>query len=153
MPILLKSDQYTSREEAVEEMKDCRSTVHPCHRLTEVHKPHKVTKRPMDDQKAYLCISKPLLMATKASQRGLIFRSEFDTCPTDAISNDINNPKSIDVTTSPSIDNGLVSEQKEFDVFWWKEEEKLEEEEKDQGRFSVIIDSSLPRWCQKIQNA
>ncbi|KAF3545221.1 hypothetical protein DY000_02008319 [Brassica cretica] len=60
----------------------------------------------------------------EASQRGLIFRSEIDTCPTDAISNDINNPASIDATTSPSIDattspsieNGRISEQKEFDV-------------------------------------
>ncbi|KAF3574799.1 hypothetical protein F2Q69_00059727 [Brassica cretica] len=34
MPILLKSGQSASREEAVEEMKDCRSTVHPCHRST-----------------------------------------------------------------------------------------------------------------------
>ncbi|KAF2535146.1 hypothetical protein F2Q70_00004515 [Brassica cretica] len=30
IPILLKSGQSASREEAVEEMKDCRSTVHPC---------------------------------------------------------------------------------------------------------------------------
>ena len=44
--------------------------------------------------------------------------------PTDAISNDINNPASIDAitypsidaTTSPSIENGRVSRQKEFDV-------------------------------------
>ncbi|KAF3547377.1 hypothetical protein DY000_02007302 [Brassica cretica] len=36
---------------------------------------------------------------------------------------------------------------------WGKEEEELEEEEKDQGRFSVVIDSSLLRWCQKIQSA
>ncbi|KAG5375438.1 hypothetical protein IGI04_040034 [Brassica rapa subsp. trilocularis] len=34
MPVLLKSGQSASREEAVEEMKDCRSTVHPCHRST-----------------------------------------------------------------------------------------------------------------------
>ncbi|KAF2615745.1 hypothetical protein F2Q70_00011185 [Brassica cretica] len=34
MPILLKSGQSASREEPVEEMKDCRSTVHPCHRST-----------------------------------------------------------------------------------------------------------------------
>ncbi|KAF2607665.1 hypothetical protein F2Q68_00045064 [Brassica cretica] len=52
----------------------------------------------------------------EASQRGLIFRSEIDTCPTDAISNDINKPTSIDATTSPSIDTGRVSEKKEFEV-------------------------------------
>ena len=33
-------------------------------RPTEAQKPHKVTKIPMEDQKPYLCISKPLLMAT-----------------------------------------------------------------------------------------
>ncbi|KAF3581410.1 hypothetical protein DY000_02031162 [Brassica cretica] len=48
--------------------------------------------------------------------------------------------------------------------FWWRnhhtiiqdwgiEEEELEKEEKDQGRFSVIIDSLLLRWCQEIQSA
>ncbi|KAF2566043.1 hypothetical protein F2Q68_00026719 [Brassica cretica] len=34
MPGLLKCGQSASREEAVEEMKDCRSTKHPCHRST-----------------------------------------------------------------------------------------------------------------------
>ncbi|KAF3597458.1 hypothetical protein DY000_02021707 [Brassica cretica] len=34
MLVLLKSGQSASREEAVEEMKDCRSTVHPCRRST-----------------------------------------------------------------------------------------------------------------------
>ncbi|KAF3486294.1 hypothetical protein F2Q69_00052972 [Brassica cretica] len=34
MLVLLKSGQSVSREEAVEEMKDCRSTVHPCCRST-----------------------------------------------------------------------------------------------------------------------
>ncbi|KAF3583869.1 hypothetical protein F2Q69_00028371 [Brassica cretica] len=53
---------------------------------------------------------------TEASQRALIFRSEIDTCPTNAISNDIDKPALIDITTSPSIDTGRVSEQKEFDV-------------------------------------
>ncbi|KAF3560273.1 hypothetical protein F2Q69_00013040 [Brassica cretica] len=68
----------------------------------------------------------------EASQRGLRFRDEVDKGPTeassidtdqipsndttDAISNDINKPTSIDATTSPSIDTGRVSEQKEFDV-------------------------------------
>ena len=32
MLVLLKSGQSASREKVVEEMKDCRSTVHPCHR-------------------------------------------------------------------------------------------------------------------------
>ncbi|WZZ32564.1 hypothetical protein YC2023_015965 [Brassica napus] len=68
----------------------------------------------------------------EASQRGLRFRDEVDKGPseaasidtdrilsndtTDAISNNINNPTSIDVATSPSLDTGRVSEQKEFDV-------------------------------------
>ncbi|KAF3579380.1 hypothetical protein DY000_02031149 [Brassica cretica] len=34
MPVLLKSGQSASREQAVEEMKDCRSMKHPCHRST-----------------------------------------------------------------------------------------------------------------------
>ena len=34
MHVLLKSGQSASQEEAVEEMKDCRSTVHPCRRST-----------------------------------------------------------------------------------------------------------------------
>ncbi|KAF2561552.1 hypothetical protein F2Q70_00017785 [Brassica cretica] len=34
MPVLLKSGQCASQEEAVEEMKDCRSTVHPCRQST-----------------------------------------------------------------------------------------------------------------------
>ncbi|KAF3534259.1 hypothetical protein DY000_02040046 [Brassica cretica] len=34
MPVLLKSGQSASREKVVEEMKNCRSTVHPCHRST-----------------------------------------------------------------------------------------------------------------------
>uniref|UniRef100_A0A0D3BHK3 Uncharacterized protein n=1 Tax=Brassica oleracea var. oleracea TaxID=109376 RepID=A0A0D3BHK3_BRAOL len=79
----------------------------------------------------------------EVSQRGLIFRSEIDTCPTDAISNDINNPASIDATTSPSIDattspsieNGRVSEQKEFDVC------------------GNLFDGETTIWCQEIQIA
>ncbi|KAF3587014.1 hypothetical protein F2Q69_00027218 [Brassica cretica] len=35
IPVLLKSGQSALREKAVEEMKDCRSMVHPCHRSTE----------------------------------------------------------------------------------------------------------------------
>ncbi|KAF2609099.1 hypothetical protein F2Q68_00044061 [Brassica cretica] len=34
MPVLLNSGQSSSGEKVVEEMKDCRSTVHPCHRST-----------------------------------------------------------------------------------------------------------------------
>ncbi|KAF3576391.1 hypothetical protein DY000_02032083 [Brassica cretica] len=60
----------------------------------------------------------------EASQRELLFRDEVDKGPGEAASidtdripsNDINNQASIDATTSPSIDTGRVSEQKEFDV-------------------------------------
>uniref|UniRef100_A0A0D3BVA3 Uncharacterized protein n=1 Tax=Brassica oleracea var. oleracea TaxID=109376 RepID=A0A0D3BVA3_BRAOL len=60
----------------------------------------------------------------KASQRGLRFRDEVDKGPEEATSvdtdripsNDTNKPASIDITTSPSIDTGRISEQKEFDV-------------------------------------
>ncbi|KAF2583056.1 hypothetical protein F2Q68_00005424 [Brassica cretica] len=60
----------------------------------------------------------------EASQRGLRFRDEVDkgsaevaSIDTDRIpSNDTNKPASIDATTSPSIDTGRVSWQKEFDV-------------------------------------
>ena len=37
--------------------------------------------------------------------------------------------------------------------FWGKEDEELEKEKKDQGWSLVIIDSSLLRWYQKVQNA
>ncbi|CAN7066059.1 unnamed protein product, partial [Brassica rapa subsp. trilocularis] len=66
------------------------------------------------------------------SQRGLQFKDEVDKIPaeaasintdqipsndtTDAISNDINKPASIDSTTSPSINTRRISEQKEFDM-------------------------------------
>ncbi|KAF2594065.1 hypothetical protein F2Q70_00043388 [Brassica cretica] len=60
----------------------------------------------------------------EASQRGLRFRDEIDKDPAEAASidtdqipsNDINKPASIDITTSPSIDTGRVSELKKFDV-------------------------------------
>ncbi|KAF3492552.1 hypothetical protein DY000_02052931 [Brassica cretica] len=60
----------------------------------------------------------------EASQRGLRYREEVGKGPTEAASidtdripsNGINKPASIDATTSPSIDTGRVSEQKEFDV-------------------------------------
>ena len=60
----------------------------------------------------------------EASQRGLRFRDEVDKGPTEAASidtgwipsNDTNKPASIDAITSPSIDTGRISEQKEFDV-------------------------------------
>uniref|UniRef100_M4FHY9 Uncharacterized protein n=1 Tax=Brassica campestris TaxID=3711 RepID=M4FHY9_BRACM len=112
----------------------------------------------------------------EASQRGLRFRDEVDKSPAEAISidtdqipsNDINKPASINANPSPSIDSGRVSEQKEFNVCgnlrdvnttmrsdksWGKEEEELEEEKKDQGWSSGIIDPSLLRLCQKIQSA
>ncbi|KAF2547476.1 hypothetical protein F2Q70_00021935 [Brassica cretica] len=41
----------------------------------------------------------------------------------------------------------------EMKDYWGKEEEELEEEEKDQGRFLAIIDPPLLRWCQEIQSA
>ncbi|KAF2536237.1 hypothetical protein F2Q68_00021106 [Brassica cretica] len=73
-----------------------------------------------------------MIISIEASQRGLRFRDEVDKGPTeaasidtdqipsndttDAISNDINKSALIDATTTPSIDTGHVSEQKEFDV-------------------------------------
>ncbi|WZZ03209.1 hypothetical protein YC2023_089130 [Brassica napus] len=112
----------------------------------------------------------------EASQRGLRFRDDLDKGPAEAISidtdqipsNDINKPASIDANPSPSIESGRVSEQKEFNVCgnlrdvdttirsvksWRKEEEELEEEKKDQGSSSGIIDPSLLRLCQKIHSA
>ncbi|KAF3533899.1 hypothetical protein DY000_02040942 [Brassica cretica] len=60
----------------------------------------------------------------EASQRGLRFRDEFDKDPAEATSvdtdriplNDTNKPASIDSITSPSVETGRISEQKEFDV-------------------------------------
>ncbi|KAF2556915.1 hypothetical protein F2Q68_00017581 [Brassica cretica] len=60
----------------------------------------------------------------EAFQRGLQFRDEVDKGPAEAASvdtdripsNDTNKQTSIDITTSPSIDTGRISEQKEFDV-------------------------------------
>ncbi|KAF3576608.1 hypothetical protein DY000_02032672 [Brassica cretica] len=60
----------------------------------------------------------------EAFQRGLRFRDEVDNGPAEASSidtdripsNNTNKPASIDATTSPSIDTGRVSKQKEFDV-------------------------------------
>ncbi|KAF3532904.1 hypothetical protein DY000_02040727 [Brassica cretica] len=60
----------------------------------------------------------------EASQRGLRFRDEVNKGPEEATlidtdqipSKDINKSASIDATTSPSIDTGRVSEQKEFDM-------------------------------------
>ncbi|WZZ88408.1 hypothetical protein YC2023_116987 [Brassica napus] len=76
----------------------------------------------------------------EASQRGLRFRDEVDkglaeaasidsdqipsNDTTYAISNDMNKPASIDATTSPSIDTGHVSEQKEFNVSYARFTEK-----------------------------
>ncbi|KAG5400036.1 hypothetical protein IGI04_014643 [Brassica rapa subsp. trilocularis] len=98
----------------------------------------------------------------EASQRGLRFRDEVDKDPAEAAlidtdqipSNDINKPASIDTTSSPSIDtrSGWRNHHAIRQV-WGKEEEELEEEKKDQGEFSVFIDSSLLRWCQETQSA
>ncbi|KAF3608590.1 hypothetical protein DY000_02048866 [Brassica cretica] len=80
---------------------------------------HKRVKRIHDPVKIVVpCVH------VEASQRGLRFRDEVDKGPAETISidtdripsNDINKPASIDATTSPSIDIGRVSEQKEFDV-------------------------------------
>ncbi|KAF2606752.1 hypothetical protein F2Q68_00044152 [Brassica cretica] len=79
-------------------------------------------------------------MYAVASKRGLRYRSDIGNIPTKTIS--------IDTTTSSSVDTRCVSEQKEFEVYrnifdggtlarqisLGKEEEKLEEEKKDQGR-------------------
>uniref|UniRef100_M4FFL1 Uncharacterized protein n=1 Tax=Brassica campestris TaxID=3711 RepID=M4FFL1_BRACM len=122
-------------------------------------------------------------MYVEASQKGMRFRDEVDNCPAEIPSSDINRTKWIDTIISSSIDTGQIpsidtlreSEQKEFEVCqnlfdrgttmrsdksggkkrrnWGKEEAELEEEEKDQGRSSVIIDSPLLRWCQKTQSA
>ena len=112
----------------------------------------------------------------EASQRGLRFRDEVDKGPTEAASkdtnripsNDINKPSSIDAITSPSIDTGRISEQKEFDVCGnrfdgetttrsdksgGKKLRNWKKKKKDQGRSSGIIDPSLLRWCQEIQSA
>ena len=78
MPVVLKSGQSASREKAVEEMKDCRSTVHPCHRSTVMPerglsifydrlKPrsnHKLPEYPWTTWNPIYVISKPLLTAT-----------------------------------------------------------------------------------------
>uniref|UniRef100_A0A0D3BH83 Uncharacterized protein n=1 Tax=Brassica oleracea var. oleracea TaxID=109376 RepID=A0A0D3BH83_BRAOL len=60
----------------------------------------------------------------EASQRGLRFRDKVDKGPVEAASidtdripsNETKKLASIDATTSPSIDTGRVSEQKEFNV-------------------------------------
>ena len=56
-------------------------------------------------------------MYAVASQRGLRFRGDFDKGPTEAVSNDINKPASIDTTSSSSIDIHRVSERIEFKVY------------------------------------
>ncbi|KAF3591552.1 hypothetical protein DY000_02022332 [Brassica cretica] len=56
-------------------------------------------------------------MYAVASQRGLRFRGDFDKGPTEAVSNDINKPASIDTTSSSSIDIHRVSEHIEFKVY------------------------------------
>ena len=95
-------------------------------------------------------------LPAEASQRGLHLRDEVDKGPaeagsidTDRIpSNDTNKPASVDATTSPSIDTGCISEQKEFDVcgdirdgdttmrsdkFGGKKRRNWKEEKKDHG--------------------
>ena len=55
-------------------------------------------------------------MYAVASQKGLRFRGDFDKGPTEAVSNDINKPESIDTTSSSLIESHRVSEQIEFKV-------------------------------------
>uniref|UniRef100_A0A0D3D4E4 Uncharacterized protein n=1 Tax=Brassica oleracea var. oleracea TaxID=109376 RepID=A0A0D3D4E4_BRAOL len=189
MPALLKSGQSTSREEAVEEMKDCRSMKHHWYRSIVIPENSPSLFRDQfrpkiefpipPDKGAHLSSYVEVLddhQHVETSQRGLRYRDEVDKGPTETSSintdripsNDTKKPVSIDTTTSPLIDTGRISEQKDFDVCGnlfdgetttrsdksgGKEEEKLEEEEKDQGRFSAIIDPSLLRWCQEIQSA
>ena len=65
-----------------------------------------------------------IIYMQKLLREGWYLEMKSIHAPTDAISNDINNPASIDAitypsidaTTSPSIENGRVSRQKEFDV-------------------------------------
>ena len=46
-------------------------------RPIEAHKPHKVSKIPTDDQKPFVCIYKPLLMATSFHYLILLFSLRF----------------------------------------------------------------------------
>ncbi|KAG2312157.1 hypothetical protein Bca52824_023714 [Brassica carinata] len=57
----------------------------------------------------------------EASQRGLIFRIDVDTGPTDAIPNNISKPALIDTTNSSSIDTNRVSEHNEFETTYMRE--------------------------------
>ncbi|KAF3521954.1 hypothetical protein F2Q69_00047342 [Brassica cretica] len=66
--------------------------------------------------------------------------AEAASIDTDRIpSNDTNKPASIDATTSPSIDTGRISEQKEFDVCG-----NLRDED---------TTTRSDKWCQEIQSA
>ncbi|KAF2546726.1 hypothetical protein F2Q70_00021797 [Brassica cretica] len=117
----------------------------------------------------------------EASQRGLRFRDEVDKGPTeaasidtnriplndttDAISNDINKPASINATTSPSIDTGRISEQKEFDVCGnLRDEDTTMRSDKSRGkkmrnwkkRKMIIGDSQLsfiPRFSDGVRKS
>ncbi|KAG5384266.1 hypothetical protein IGI04_035736 [Brassica rapa subsp. trilocularis] len=75
MPVLLKSGQSASREEVVEEMKDCRSTMHPCHRSTP-RSYTKLPKYPWTTKNHIYVIYKPLLTAT-LSKLSLIHSSRL----------------------------------------------------------------------------
>ncbi|KAF3564639.1 hypothetical protein DY000_02015901 [Brassica cretica] len=88
--------------------------------------------RDLASQSIGITTSPSIEFSSVQSQRGLRFRDEVNKGPaeaasidtdqipsndtTDAISNDINKSALIDATTTPSIDTGHVSEQKEFDV-------------------------------------
>ena len=62
-----RGDAWLSIDETALPSIDSDARTWPKHisRPIEAHKPHKVTKIPMDDHKPYFCISKPLLMATR----------------------------------------------------------------------------------------
>nr|VDD45264.1 unnamed protein product [Brassica oleracea] len=110
----------------------------------------------------------------EASQRGLRFQDEVYKGPTervsidtiDAKSNDINKLKSIDTTTSSSIDTGRVLEHKEFDVCgnlrdgetttrsdksggkkrrYWKKRKRIMDKKKDLRKTILHEDRRWPR--------
>ncbi|KAF3576839.1 hypothetical protein DY000_02033297 [Brassica cretica] len=85
MPGLLKCGQSASREEAVEEMKDCRSTKHPCHRST-VH-----TYEYQKQQGNMTLTSRVIGFGTHTNHPGTVHVNTV-------------HPKSIDTVHPPSID-------------------------------------------------
>ncbi|KAL0730278.1 hypothetical protein Bca4012_026371 [Brassica carinata] len=137
-------DQHTSGKGSIEEIMHMSKTSHPA--TEEADGFHKILKRIYDpvklmvpcavfeaeslippDKGVYLSSYIEVLddqQHIEASQKGLRFIDEVDKGPTEAPSSDISNPKSIDCTTSssidtyqiPSIDTLRESEQNEFEV-------------------------------------